>query len=239
MPEESEVQVPGTKSKIPVKWLAIGAVVIVIYILMTKGQGQDQTDQSGLLASELDQRLKEQWEALQNALGQAQQPSSGVPITPPTTGLTPPPTPITTPPGHAQPPFARHPGILPGMNVVHPPTPSPVPSGPPERHPLPPISDIVRRKPGQPPVRMPPERTRARVREDVSPFLREPVGQVSLTVAQKERQRIREREKKSPALKTKRTTKQPAPSTASSTKGYAAFKPKPLITAGKPTKKRR
>ncbi len=72
MPEESEVQIPGTKSKLPTKWLLIGGLVVVAFVILSKGGGGDNSS-DGMLSSELDQRLQEQWDAIQNALNQSKQ----------------------------------------------------------------------------------------------------------------------------------------------------------------------
>lgn len=94
MAEEAEIQVPGTKSKLPTKWLLIGGLVVVgAFIFLSKGGG-DNTAGDGMLSSELDQRLQEQWDAIQNALQQSkQQGDTTEPMTPPDQPVEP--TPIT------------------------------------------------------------------------------------------------------------------------------------------------
>ena len=86
-----ELQIPGTKTKIPVMVLLGGGVVILLIILFTRNQEGAPFRGEELLASELDQRLKEMWESLIHYLAQTEM-ESGVtlPIAPPAVPIAPP-----------------------------------------------------------------------------------------------------------------------------------------------------
>ncbi len=116
MAEQSEIQIPGTKAKLPTKWLLIGGAVLVAFFLLPKGGGGDEED--GMLASELDQRLQEQWDAILSALEQSkQQGETGLPEVPPEAPIEPAPVSQPSSRGSYTPWRGGMPGTIAGINL--------------------------------------------------------------------------------------------------------------------------
>jgi hypothetical protein len=96
-----EITIPGTNTKIPVVGaLAAALVIAVIVILRKSGDESEQAgDVSGLLAAELDQRLREQWEATVNLIAEAmEEVGQSDPTSPPAAPVEPKPKPKPKPP---------------------------------------------------------------------------------------------------------------------------------------------
>ena len=91
-----EITIPGTNTKIPVV-LGLGAALVIAVIVILRKSGDDPEQAgnvSGLLAAELDQRLREQWEATVNLIAEAmEEVGQSDPITPPATPVDPKPKP--------------------------------------------------------------------------------------------------------------------------------------------------
>lgn len=81
-----EITLPGTNTKIPVVGALAAALVIAVIVILRRGG--DETEQegnvSGLLAAEMDQRLREQWEATVRLIAEAvEEVGQSDPTTPP------------------------------------------------------------------------------------------------------------------------------------------------------------
>ena len=104
-----EITIPGTNTKIPVVGALAAALVIAVIVILRKSS--DETEQagdvSGLLAAELDQRLREQWEATVNLIAEAmEEVGQSDPVSPPGTPVDPrPKVPPTTPEEPEEEPF--------------------------------------------------------------------------------------------------------------------------------------
>jgi len=87
MSEEPQgITIPGTKKKIPVKVILLGGAAVVILYFVSKNKGTTAApsdSQDGMLASEYQQRLQEQWEALQGTIQAKEEPTAGIYQTPP------------------------------------------------------------------------------------------------------------------------------------------------------------
>jgi len=88
-----EITVPGTNTKIPVVGALAAALVIAVIVILRKSGGEE-TEQagnvSGLLAAEVDQRLREMWEATVNLIAEAmEEVGQSDPVTPPGTPVDP------------------------------------------------------------------------------------------------------------------------------------------------------
>lgn len=146
MPEE--VTIPGgAGKKLPgwVLWAAGGVIVLILLIKKGGGETTGEADTTGLLASELNQRLQEMEENLAQALANAQEQA---------------PTDQTAPPGRPN-IFRRTPPFFPNMPEADGLHPSPVPEElpfPPEGEPgpLPTPARHPRRIPPRPGGQQPP-----------------------------------------------------------------------------------
>src|SRR5690606_29091043 len=88
-----EITVPGTNTKIPVVGALAAALVIAVIVILRKSGGEE-TEQagnvSGLLAAEVDQRLREMWEATVNLIAEAmEEVGQSDPVSPPGTPVDP------------------------------------------------------------------------------------------------------------------------------------------------------
>lgn len=89
MPQD--IEIPGGEGKKLPGWVLLaGGAIVVLILIMKKGGGETtgEQDTSGLLASEMNQRLQEMQEALQQALEDAQGQAPGDQITPPAEPVT-------------------------------------------------------------------------------------------------------------------------------------------------------
>ena len=109
-----EITLPGTNTKIPVVGALAAALVIAVIVILRRGG--DETEQAGnatgLLAAEMDQRLREQWEATVRLIAEAvEEVGQSDPTTPPgapvdPTPKVPPKTPVEPKtPGEPEEPF--------------------------------------------------------------------------------------------------------------------------------------
>lgn len=115
----SSITIPGTDTKVPVVVLLGGAVVVALIVILTKdnGDGEQSGDASGVLAAELDQRLREQWEGTVNLIAEAMGESGETdPTAPPSTPVEP--KPVTPkPPVASKPPKLNLPVTVPGVKT--------------------------------------------------------------------------------------------------------------------------
>lgn len=98
MAEQAEIQIPGTKSKLPGKWLLLGGAALVGFLILSKGGGGGGSEEGdGLLAEEVNARLGEQWDAMNQALDDMRNASTeaGDPLASPSEPVEP--APISTP----------------------------------------------------------------------------------------------------------------------------------------------
>jgi hypothetical protein len=104
MADTAEFTIPGTKTKLPLIPVLGGAVVIAFVLLTRKTSGE--SDSTGVLSSEFNQRLQEQWDAMVNYLVEVKPPTSTPAPTTPTTPAKPSPengADVVIPPGYPKP----------------------------------------------------------------------------------------------------------------------------------------